>query len=203
VEYGEQDKGKCLTCGFLAKHTSVAPGHYAPSPRYYEIEVDERQRGACFYYHIEPGRPLTTEPACIKHAAILSNELASELERLRTEAYTLEAKSQATRENAAFNVVSNDQRSCKHWYPYWPGFSPKEHLEMYNSERLFELSQKIQADSLESSRKNFRATIVFGIIVVLLSTMQIVEVWYFSTRPTPPIIVQMPTERDEPNPPQR
>lgn len=93
-------------------------------------------------------------------------------------------------------------KDCNAWYPYQPGHSPEwhlndEHMQQIESERrqfelkLFEMSKKLQEDNKTIARW-------VGIVVIGLMLMQILEVWYFSTRRNPPIIIQIPSKQGEP-----
>lgn len=203
--YPKEDEGKCLTCGFLARHTHVAPGYYAPLPRYYEVELEERQRGAYFYYHIEPSRPLDTEPACIKHAANLANELAAEIKRLVATAHTLEAKQSATRETAAINIVGDAQRCCEHWYPYSPGFSPKEHLEqkMYK-----QFEEELEQQRVSRDRLGIRliiAALILGLFQLIAALFAMTpDSWFVQwMRPARSVTepIQQPEAPEQESPP--
>lgn len=186
----------CITCGFASKRTQrVTAAH--PSLAYFEISLVERQDKVQFSAIDRHGpydkNEVITQLACFVQASDLDAE-ASEHPLGLESAYQVRAKG-----------VLEKARLCQRWYPYTSGLSPKDHVEMYNSERFFEISQKIQGDALEASKRNlaaavktYKATVVFGIVVVLLSIMQIAEVWYFSMRSNPPIIIQMPSQQPEP-----
>lgn len=162
MEYAEEEKGRCRSCGFLSKHPIE---QYAglPTPRFYEAEPHERT--AKEYSRLFSHRPdmaargvVQTEIACFVHKADL-------MENIRDFPFnTLEG--QQARLPMALEVIGVD-RHCPAWYPYNPGFSPREHYEQLEMQRLeddrrafemklFELGQKAQENSLRVAEDSKR-----------------------------------------------
>jgi hypothetical protein len=176
VQYSDDEKGICRTCGFFAKHP--VNGSSVATPSYYEIEPDQRESGKVWSHRPDlTGSPLSTEPACFDRAADLRSE-ASELIQLGNDGTAKE--------------VCNKDRACEHWYPYSPGFSPKEHMEDLKLKaleqdrrefelKLFNISQQVQADSkgiAEESRRIAASGYRFGIISnSIMAILAAVQIW--------------------------
>ena len=138
---GDSTEGRCLSCGFLAKHAKDT-GRPIPAPTFYEIETDARLDGKCFT-HVPDTLlgPVETEPECIKFAAMLRKEVLDETDHA------------GSREAAAVEVFWRD-RQCKSWYPYIPGLGPIEHIRRYETERLSMIDRALNYDFLSLSKRH-------------------------------------------------
>jgi hypothetical protein len=121
----EEQKGRCISCGFLAKRPSA---QRVMPPDYYEVSLEERQQGQMFLHIPDTFTgQISTDPACLRRAADLAQEMSG------------------TTNTAAATVLGKD-RHCDKWHAYTPGLNPKEHLEEFKARELererrrFELS---------------------------------------------------------------
>jgi hypothetical protein len=119
----EETRGQCVSCGFL----SVVG----------EWNGDAKALG-------RPGRESgeigSMAPLCIRQAADLTGELYGDLP-------IVDAEGNATIPTGeqVISVLRRD-RHCADWYPYQPGFSPKEHLE---EERMMRIEQDRKTHDLQ------------------------------------------------------
>jgi hypothetical protein len=124
----DPDRGKCKSCGFLAKRTHSGFGH--PPSADYEATPDERRLTVHFFTRWEEnGRQRTVDFACFRHMANLAAEYRRDSESDRT---------------TAAMVAIEKERNCKGWYPYKPGFSPTRHYEWYQEERREERKEEFE-----------------------------------------------------------
>jgi hypothetical protein len=72
------------------------------------------------------------------------------------------------------------------WHYYDPDAQQQEQHRRESQQELFEVIRQMQQDSLRAARLNLAATIIFGIIVVILAIMQL----RLSTKPTPTVTQQ-------------
>lgn len=115
-EYPEADRGKCRSCGFLSKHARSTSR--LPPPRFYEVEHFERESPDSFKRHtVDHSMPAATEPMCF----VGETNLMEKFEQGG---------------NAKLLEAILYDRKCGQWYAYMPGFSPKEHYEEYQMQRL-------------------------------------------------------------------
>jgi hypothetical protein len=131
IEYIEAEKGRCLSCGFLAKHPKTSYGAL-PAERYYEIEPFERTSGnhtQIFRYRPDfaSSHIFQTERVCFVHEADLMLGIPGE----DTDSDQL----RQTRRDLAIETIAFD-RHCPAWYPYRPGFSPRGHYQQLQMQRL-------------------------------------------------------------------
>jgi len=175
MQYTEDLKGRCVSCGFLAKHT--LPGS-APET-YFEVEMAEREAGAVFSHNIVFQGPERTTLACFRNAAVLGPEVES----------ALKSDESAGRQAAAQQVILKD-RGCAYWFPYQPGLDPKEHLggkamqdveerrnrfEEAMEERRREFEQRMEQErreferGLESERRKFNFFLTVLVVLVSLA----------------------------------
>ena len=177
--YPDSEKGKCISCGFLATRPIT------PTPAllgYYEFTERDRQTGDVKLYVEAVARRVDAMPVCFRHAANIEAE-ATQL---------CSTENNLTSYDARVKSISGD-RKCKDWYPYTPGIEPKDHLNKLEMERLeeqrrdfelrlekerkefdlrlFEISQKVQEDSTRvvqsSDRFNRRVTWFFIVLTIL------------------------------------
>lgn len=130
MEYSEAEKGRCRSCGFLSKHSTY---RRSPAPRFYEIERREREtinHEELFRYPIDVAARVLevyVEIVCFVHAADLNAPLR--------EIGPIQDQNWPERVRIAREIIDFDRR-CPAWYPYDPGFSPREHYEKYRMQRL-------------------------------------------------------------------
>lgn len=136
MQTNEGERGRCLTCGFLAKRTAVQDGSKS-LPIYHEISRTERESGVELRAgYVRPlgdafalgGVGVSVKLACIRGAAELSRETPNEaLRRVR---------------------------HCGSWYPYMPGFSPQQHLQDFRMQELERLRTQTE-EARERDRREF------------------------------------------------
>ena len=139
-EYLEEDRGRCVSCGFLAKR--VMPTG-SSTPMFYEFDEVGRQLGKGFIeepWH-SPETKIVTVPACIRGAANLLGECGAE------------HASGADLDDSTKRVINRD-RNCPKWYPYTPGLDPVRHLEEF---RRLEIEQRREEfeERMENERQAF------------------------------------------------
>ena len=127
----EETQGRCITCGFFAKHGT---------PGYFEAELFERFEGRVFA-HKHGTAILETAPICFQLVAKLAHEVVAEQE--------LGAK---TREEAA-RLVLFKNRACPKYFPYHPGLSPQSHLGGLAAQETERRQNKFQEDMEERRRQ--------------------------------------------------
>lgn len=122
------EKVKCRDCGFLAKHGLSSR---APTPRFYEIDTEDRSRPAEFFRHTPEGflGSIETHLVCFLHKADLMAESV-----LDAAVGGDEAVGGATEAGALYAIAQD--RECEWFSPHIPGFSPMEHAEVYRMQRL-------------------------------------------------------------------
>lgn len=130
ARYPAGDRGRCTTCGFLAKHRSGGPWH--------EVGHEDRESGRNFYK--APGGSINTAPACLRHAANLEEE-----HQRNWATRKVAGDNSPDAEFAAVRAVIGADRHCSEWYPYTAGFSPKEHWEEW---RMVQLEEERRANDL-------------------------------------------------------
>lgn len=193
MEYTEEEKGRCRSCGFLSKHSTY---RRSPVPRFYEIEKHEREtteHDVLFRYPADLASrvlEIPTELVCFVHAA----DLGAPLRHMNA----LTAENWPERLRIGQEIINRD-RQCPAWYPYDPGCSPREHPEELQRQRLeddrrtfemklFDLGQKAQENSLkvaedskaivndlkEIARANDKFSRRVTFLVVLLAVVQVV-----------------------------
>lgn len=180
------NEGRCVSCGFLAKYARTPDVLHVDL--YLEVNLDQRQRGD-LCAPISSG--VRTAPVCLKHVIPLSSLVDHK-------AKTLSGDLQL----AAREIISED-RQCVRWYPYAPGFTPKEHAEQLAMQQLetdrrqfekelFALSQKVQEDSRAIADATKKITIWIGVIIIFLTLAQcaMVVLSYLSSRK--PIYIAVP-----------
>lgn len=132
MEYADEEKGRCRSCGFLAKHSLFAR---SPRPRFHEIEAGERRSAnhvSIFTYPATVGTRMLNveaEVVCFVHEYDLMEELPN------VSRGELKDATELQRAEVAVEVIAKD-RHCQAWYPYTPGFGPSEHYEELKMQRL-------------------------------------------------------------------
>jgi hypothetical protein len=192
MEYDETQRGKCITCGCASKCAGTPP-------QYYEIMKAERSTKLRLWNVMVPAQGVFafkqagSQFACIKGVVDFP---AIILEFARTvQPNSGQSVSEKTQQ------LFQEHSGCPEWYPYQPGHTPEWHLSDENMQRiendrrafetrLSEISEAIQRDGLRAARLAFWATVIFGIIVVILSIMQV----RLASRPTN-ITIQMPNQQ--------
>lgn len=180
---------------------------------YHEVPVEERVECSkrLFLHRIDRSSgydDVNVEPECFVRAYPIGHEIAS-LSPDRTDRFN------------EIEKILHYKRNCSAWTPHTPAFGPKEHREDYNMDRteqrrndfelrLFELSQKVQEDSraiaLDSkSIAHDNKTIAkwIGLIVILLT---IIQIWIGYCSSKRPIVISAPAptiqEPEKPSSPQ-
>jgi hypothetical protein len=125
-KYPEADRGKCLSCGFLAEAVDASTD--------VEVRVAVREMGM----HFDSGNPV--RPFCFQNAQPIFAEYNKVLADAPADttgnflARNLAAK-------AAVEVIAKD-RKCAEWYPYSAGASPLWHREEMRMMHLEELRRQ-------------------------------------------------------------
>lgn len=131
-------RGKCISCGFLAKRTLGGFGH--PPPTDYEATRPERRNTAYYFVRWENNMQRTVEFACFRDLADLSYQFRHEPD-------------QVMRTTLIMNALEDD-RQCTAWYPYKPGFSPARHFEWYQEEERERRREEFEK-WMENGRQDF------------------------------------------------
>ncbi len=91
-------------------------------------------------------------PTCFQFVADLSEEYLAALERANPGSTTTDAYGDTIEDSRpAVRQVLDLDRQCPEWFPYMPGFSPKEHeerLQLLQLEQERQRTQAMLADSL-------------------------------------------------------
>ena len=128
----EISKGRCVTCGFFAKH--AAPG-------YFEVELYERAEGRVFEHVADGLEVVVTAPICFRLAFPLGQEVIEERQL-----------GGRTKEEAAQKVLFKD-RACPLWFQYQPGLSPQSHLGGLAMQEMEQRQYKFEEDMEERRRQ--------------------------------------------------
>jgi hypothetical protein len=171
-----EDKGRCVNCGFLGKR--VKPGERAITPSYYEIDQHGRETGRVWSQHQDLlTAEVSTAPFCFKHVVSIREEIE-----------TAVTNGKAADRYAAAQQSFLTDRQCHLWYPYIPGFGPKEHSDRLQMEQLeerrmnFELAIEKQRQDFEMKlfemsqniqRTNQKIATRFTLAMILLTLVQI------------------------------
>jgi hypothetical protein len=162
MDYPPDQRRRCKTCGYLAQRLTISA--FEPALR----EVNEKQRSAWGGEIVIPGQSTAaTTPTCYVRA------------------FNLEAEYDSGNSAEMVKRMFDKDRNCPKWYPYIPGFSPKEHLERYQAAQA-EQERRQFAARLEVDRKRFewrmqKSNWVFQAIVTLfLALIALLSVPWFS-----------------------
>ncbi len=163
--------GWCLSCGFLAKAPAVE-SKYTSIPPFQEIAYGERDIGGVWS---QPGSSKGTDAVviCFRLVPDFVEDLRKELQ----EGADGERISQA--------VIRKDRDCCK-WYPYTPGFTPKEHLEELKIAQLERMSEQTQ-------RMQLRVAVGQAVVSVVAIVAAVVLAMAFAARTDTTVIVPAPT----------
>lgn len=157
-------RGRCVSCGFLAKH--AVPGEGLST--YFEVESSERASGEVFSHTPDSVRgPVPTMPICFRSAFALGQEVIDEHQ----------VRDMKGKKEAAQRVFLRD-RNCDQWFQYTPGLSPQQHLgglamqeleqRQYKFQEMMEERRQKWERQLEHERRRFDlflAAIVGGVAV--------------------------------------
>ncbi len=135
--YKEGAKGRCASCGFLARHSSLDPS------RYEEYSRETRVLGDLWRIHASD---IATEPVCIRGELNLRDSIIKEAEAIPAELD--DAWEVATR-----NILQED-RDCPKWFVYQPSLTPAMHLQAYDQFRLEE-ERRDWEEQVEQERRTF------------------------------------------------
>lgn len=134
-------KGRCVSCGFLAKHADAGKG---PTSGYFETEMYERRTGVV-WAHTPDGflGPIETYPVCFRGKFVLTDDIKKLL---------LKDPGMGVDKAAARRFLA--KQDCDGWYPYTSGFDPRWHYEELRMLRLEE-NRRNWETTLETDRKVF------------------------------------------------
>lgn len=175
-----QKPGICFTCGFLASQEHSGQNH---RQNIYEMDDFVRRYSDSSNLHIPlSGKAINTRPICFRFVAQLSAEIYQSTKNGNTD-------------KEACQEVFLKERNCKYWYRYIPGLDPKEHYQKLDMEllersrrefeerlerdrkefdlKLFKISQDIQKDSAKIASRNFWSSLIFTLIIIALTLVQI------------------------------
>ena len=159
---------KCITCGFLCKHVS---GSYVPTPKFFEMDADDRRTGRVFQHTIDTLRgPGYAHPACFR----MVDSVRAELEPIANK-------------TDRFLEIATRERKCGKWALYEAGFSPMYHLqdlrmnELELNRQKFEV--KMQDDNkafmneLHSSNRNLQIALAVVVAIFAIAQMAFPNGW--------------------------
>lgn len=161
---------KCADCGYLAQHIyqgSVPQG-------FIDIEETSRDTGELpssrfSFSFLALGKPdLTPEkmsgdnfPTCFNRAFQIGQEVKARHSEMT------EAGKDASFASAVKDVIHKD-RVCKQFVKWERGFTPKEHWEMMDRERMTEREDKrIREDREWQTKQQIRLVLIAGIFTIL------------------------------------
>ena len=130
-------KGRCATCGFLARHWSLDPSRYEEYSREARISGDLWRVRAS---------DIATEPVCIRGVLNIP-------ESIYEAAKVIPAERGEKREAATLDFLRED-RDCPKWFVYQPSLTPAMHLQAYNQLRLDE-ERRDWEEQVEQERRTF------------------------------------------------
>jgi hypothetical protein len=143
----EQQAGQCLTCGFLGKrivqHSRMWP--------VFEADPSDRQSGNLFTQATATASHNETAPFCFRHKA----DLISEVKRGVADQGEWDRIPYDLRQTVALAVIEKG-RGCPAWFPYTPGFTPKDHLEDLKMQELEQRRREFE-QGVEERRQAFEA----------------------------------------------
>lgn len=148
-------EGRCIGCGFLAKHATPGSG----DTTHFEAELDERVKGNLFRHMVRrTDGHFVTVPLCFRNV----HPIGVEIRDLARD------QSGLSPPEAAIQVIMKD-RGCTKWYQYQPGRIPKEHLDELkllemeqrreDFERRLEEDRQAAAQEIEEDRRGFEETL--------------------------------------------
>lgn len=195
MDYPEAEKGKCQTCGLLAKNPT--PKYAAlPTLGYYEIDPYTRAQGS--HSHLFKVRPdLAGRQICETDVVCFIN-VADLMDGVRDIPDDGRLETAEQRRTLILAAIAAD-RHCASWYPHTPGFSPRGHYQQLQMQRLeddrrafemklFELGQKAEENSLrvaqdskelvaelrEIAKKSDKSSRRIAWLVILLAIAQVI-----------------------------
>jgi len=133
-EYPAADQGKYQTCGDFAQRI-IHPSE----PAIREADESARNRWPGDWVIQRGYGDVQTIPICYVKAAHLDAERTGK---------------KGMDENQAVMSIIREDRRCKKWTPYIPGFSPKERFEQYQAEQT-EQDRRTFAQRQEDGRRQF------------------------------------------------
>lgn len=138
MDYPEEMRKRCFTCGFLGKVVLDTGGSEV-------LEATYKQRAEGNLYTSTPD--IRTVPWCLLGVTSLPDEVkaiaGSEATISDDNLHTL----------AATKSVITKDRDCAEWYGYFQFVTPKEHLGRRDVDRLEEARRVWQKDSEEDRRQ--------------------------------------------------
>jgi hypothetical protein len=173
-DYPAGEKGRCWTCGYLAKYRT-------PNNTYHEVSIDERVQcskrlflhrldGSSGYYDVD------AKPECFVRAYPIGDDIAC-------------ISPDVANRFGEIDKILHLERNCSEWRPHIPGFNPRDHLEDYKmielekDRRRFE--RAIVRYNHSTERRFQRLNITLIIVSIAAATIfSIVNLW-ISYRETP------------------
>jgi hypothetical protein len=125
----DNEEGKCVSCGLLAKRT--APDH--PGLSYYEVGPEERTSGYLFAFPSFDNAAIRCVPCCYAGAAPLAQEITGDVPQ--SSDYKKWDHQRAGWQQKSLIALSKD-RKCPSWVEYIEGLSPQWHLESHQMNLL-------------------------------------------------------------------
>src|SRR5712691_1549915 len=161
-------RNRCVSCGFLGQHKG----------EWFEVSLEERATGQL--------RQATTgwfrEPACIRGAANLAQEQGDTYNALLAGRPATDKEGNLTiPDGDALRGVIYLDRECSEWYPYTPGFSPKEHVEELQMMQLEDDRRKheIALAQVQSMSEERAASIAESLHQVTVETARFTTRWTY------------------------
>jgi hypothetical protein len=161
-------QNRCVSCGFFGKHKGD----------WFEASLEERTTG-----HLHTATTgWFTEPACIRGAANLAQEQAdsSNAQLAGRPPVDDEGNPTLSSRDALLDVLNLDRR-CPEWYPFTPGFSPKEHVEQLLMMQLEEDRRKheVSLAQLQSKSDERAVSIAQSLHQVTVETGKFTTKWTY------------------------
>jgi hypothetical protein len=175
--YGDEDRGRCRTCGFFGRVEITGASWHEATPPYRRKWWPLGERGP-------DGNQMYLWPGCVVGAFDLQAEAFALQERVGAKYAAAKEAGEPQPTDDAIELVTTEiidrDRQCAKWFPYQPGLGPREHVERFHvlqleqqrqahELRVAEIeagarqsSEKIQADSLEIAKALHKATEATG-----------------------------------------
>jgi len=155
----DERRGRCVACGFFGKHALVTN---VPTPNYYECDNQVRLTGRAFTHTADAFQgAIQAEPVCFVGTIYMVDDSA----RVQT--------NYPDREQALKAVIDREDRNCKDWYPYTPGFGPIQAYERKRMDLLEKESARRDRDSSKRDTRSFWAFVFIGFVGLIFAGAQI------------------------------
>lgn len=140
ARYPENVRGKCASCGFLAKYRDG---------QWWEASIEDRAAGNLS----QGGAPHYSIPNCAPNCFVWANDVFFEYGTALGEAEHEGDPAHRTREQATLHVIQRD-RHCESWFPFQNGMAPQDH---YRELRMLELEQERETLQVRLAEMDRRA----------------------------------------------